>query len=801
MAVLDSQCPLSGLRVTEIGDESAAYGARLLADLGAEVVMVEPLEGGVIRHIAPFCPPSAGGESYEHLFLNAGKRSVQLDLLAADGQQRLLDVIAQSDVLIDAGPRPPLPRAITSGMLRAARPDLVRVSVRPYGPEGPCRSWTGNDLTAQAAGGLLAISGDPRDPPTQGPVDCAFKLTGHAVASAVMIGLRSREQSGHGADFQVSAQEAVAFSVTQSANVNDFHIAGTIPVRPGLNNAVRCGDGRWAGANVRPDHYAEFLGLITAASVEHDYTPDDWERGTAGPNPLDNANMELAKSYAALVTRDEFVDSMQGTGQVAMPLYDLSEVASEPHYAECEQFTDISTGDATGWTSSLPQSPMRDLGIDVTLDPAPQLGADNSLLETIPRRRDTVSPVIAVASDPAKLLGGLRVVELSWILAGPIGGRMLANFGVEVIRIESSARPDALRNYRRPDGTAQPNLPGLFNCVNTGKRSLTLDLRQERAKELLRDLIGTADLVIDNYALGSLARMGFRYEHLAERNPGLVMLHMPGCGPRGRWSRERSLGNLLMAASGLNSLMGFEGRDPRGVGIAYPDFIAPHLLVTLALAAIQMRDRNGLGRELAIDQLGGTVSLLGAAWARYQSEGAVSPRPGNRSPQSSPHGVFPTLGEDRWVAMAATSDREWHALRALVGDPRLDDDRLFGSLAARKANEDELEARTTTWTADQDRWELARRLQESGVPAAAVADLGEMVTADPQLADYYQAIRQPSAPDLDIWVDAEPIRLAGVTHRLQRAPELGEHSERVLREILGLSREGFDQLVVAGIVR
>ena len=126
---------------------------------------------------------------------------------------------------------------------------------------------------------------------------------------------------------------------------------------------------------------------------------------------------------------------------------------------------------------------------------------------------------------------------------------------------------------------------------------------------------------------------------------------------------------------------------------------------------------------------------------------------------------------------------------------------MFGSRAARKANEDELEARTTTWTADQDRWELARRLQESVVPAAAVADLGEMVTADLQLADYYQAIRQPSAPDLDIWVDAEPIRLAGVTHRLQRAPELGEHSERVLREILGLSREGFDQLVVAGIVR
>ena len=798
MPDLNATGPLSGIRVVEVADESAAYGTRLLADLGAEVVIVEPPSGGPIRRLAPFVDGRSDGEhSYEHLQLNVNKRSVRLALDADEGQRRFLDLIATADVLVDGGPREMLPEALSDEALRQVRPDLLRVSVRPYGLDGPWAGRTGDQLTALASGGLLWLTGDPDDPPTNGPVDCAYKLTGHSVATAVLMGLHARDRDGSGAHFHISAQEAVIYSITQTANPNMWTQRGHVPHRPGLTNALQCADGGWAGANIRNDRFADFLKLITAAGVEHDLTEDEWQRGAQGPTSLDTLNTRLAKQYAATVPRDQFVDEMRAAGQVVMPNYNLEDVAREPHYRDSEQFVEVSDV-ATGETLSMPRSPMADLGIPVELRPAPRLGEADGLIEELAAaERREPAPLM---NDASELLAGLRVVELTWVLAGPIAGRMLADHGAEVIRVESRVRPDPLRNAVLADGTRNPDLPGLWNCANTGKRSLTLDLTQERSNELLRDVIATADLVINNYALGSFDRMGLDYASLSERNPGLIVVHMPGCGDRGRWAKERTLGNLLMAASGINSLMGFEGRDPRGVGIAYPDFIAPHVLVTLALAAVRERERTGRGREFTINQLGATISLLGAAWMRYAHERTLARRPGNRSPNAAPHGVFPTAGEDRWIALAAHDDGQWRALARTIGQPGLAEDERFASFEARKEHEDELEALIGAWTASQDRWELAERLQALGIPAAAVEDLEDTVTRDPQLAGHYQTKRQPSAPNLEILVDAEPIRLVGGEHELERAAALGEHNEYVLREILGLSIAEFDQLVIDGIV-
>ena len=790
--------PLAGIRIVEVADESAAYGTRMLADLGAEVILVEPTTGGPVRQLAPFLDGRQDGErGFEHLQLNANKRSVRIDLDSEPGQRQFLDLIATGEVLVDAGPGDVLPTALNDTALRAARPDLLRVSVRAYGLEGPWAGRTGNHLTALASGGLLHLTGDPSDPPTQGPVSCGYKLSGHAVTTAVLMGLHQRNRDGSGAHFHISAQEAILFAITQTANPNMYSQSGEVPPRPGLTNAIACGDGGWAGANVRLDRFAAFLQLITEAGVEHDLTENDWERGSKGPHSLDNYNIQLAREYAALVPRDEFVDTMRAAGQVAMPNYNFEDVDAEPHFREAEQFVDVKH-DHLGTALSIPRSPMSDFGISVPLQAAPTLGADDALLEDLPAAIE--HEPAPLAGDPSQLLAGLRVVELSWILAGPIAGRMLSNFGAEVIRVESRVRPDALRNAPLADGTRDPDLPGLWNNVNTGKRSLTLDLREARSKELLRDLIVTADLVIDNYAQGSLERMGFDYETLKHRNPKLVMVHMPGCGTRGRWAKERTLGNLLMAASGINSLMGFEGRDPRGVGIAYPDFIAPHMLVTLALAAIRERDRTGDGLELTIDQLGATMSLLGAEWMRYEHEGTLAPRPRNRSRNAAPHGVYPTTGDDRWIALAAQTEEQWHALATAIGQPDLASDARFATFEARKENEDALDALIEAWTVSGDRWAFADQLQGLGIPAAAVEDLADTVAHDPQLAGHYQPTYQEAAPDLEILVDAEPIRLVGATHTLERAPTLGEHNEYVLREILGLSMEEFDQLVIDGVV-
>ncbi len=194
------------------------------------------------------------------------------------------------------------------------------------------------------------------------------------------------------------------------------------------------------------------------------------------------------------------------------------------------------------------------------------------------------------------------------------------------------------------------------------------------------------------------------------------------------------------------------------------------------------------------------MSLLGSEWMRYAHEGTLLPKPGNRSRNAAPHGVCPTRGDDRWIALAARTDEEWRALAEVMGRPDLGSDARFSTFEARKANEDALEELIAAWTADQDRWELAERLQSAGVPAAAVEDLEDLVTHDPQLRGHYQTVRQPVAPELEILVDAEPIRAFGGEHALERSAGLGEHNEYVLREILGLSMEEFDQLVIEGVV-
>ena len=185
---------------------------------------------------------------------------------------------------------------------------------------------------------------------------------------------------------------------------------------------------------------------------------------------------------------------------------------------------------------------------------------------------------------------------------------------------------------------------------------------------------------------------------------------------------------------------------------------------------------------------------------RFARAGEQPPRPGNRDPNHVPHGVFPTRGEDRWCALAVASDEQWRALAALIGPPHLASDDRFATLAARQANEDALEAIVSAWTAEQDAWELAEALQGVGIAAAPVEDLRDMMERDPVMAEHYQRVHQPSEPEFEIVIDRDPIWISGHGREVTRAPMHGEHSEYIVRDILGRSREEFDALVASGVL-
>ena len=801
---------LAGIRVLELADRSATLAGRVLSDLGAEVILVEPPAGALVRHEAPFLAGEPGPErSFAHLYLNTNKRSVVLDLDNEANCSRLLALVATADVLLETLPPGRLDAlGLGHSALRAVRPGLVHCSVTPFGLFTPWRARKANDLVAGAAGGLIQVSGEPTGLPMQGAAHPSYTMAGLAAASAIAIALHQRDfGNGHGAGVHIdlSLQEATALAVMQTSWPSQWAWQRRIPARPGLSAALACRDGRYVNLLVRPDQFREFLAWADAAGVPHAMTPEDWPWARLDAPRKDNPVSDLTLRLAAALTRDEFVAGALSADIICLPVLDFPDLEREPQYQENDQFFELEH-ETLGVRLGYVRSPVDAIADGVTFRRAPLLGEDQGLLDGLPPPPPsiTASPTFT-SPDPSGALAGLRVVDFGWVLAAPIGTRLLASFGAEVIRIESSRKPDSMRGQAGPDGKPHPDLGGLFNSVNAGKKSFAVDLTQAEGIALVKELIATADIVVNNFRPGVMERMGLGYDTLRELKRDVILLNLPGAHRRGPWAGHPSTGNILMAASGLNALTGFPGERPRGIGVAFPDFTSPHLLVTTILAAVRQRARTGNGQELHLAQLSSTLALLGCEWMEYRATRRQPPRNANRSPNYCPHGIYPAVHADTpppdgWVAIAVAGDAEWMALCREMNRPELALDPRFASHASRKTNEDLLDAMLREWTRSRDKWAIADRLQAAGIAAAPVEHLRDMLEVDPQLPGHYQVVGQPEAPDVDILIDHEAARWVGHELELTRAPVLGEHNLYVAQEILGRSDEAFGRLVAEEVL-
>lgn len=791
---------LAGVRVLDLADESAAFAGRILADLGADVIKLEPPGGGRTRQRAPFLDDQPGPErSFTHLYHDANKRSLVLDRDTPEGAEAFARLVAGADVLIEtAAPAQRTALGLDAERLRALNPRLVHASITPFGPDGAWSAWRANDLVAGAASGLVWLCGEPDAPPLQGSASPAYTMASLAAATGVMVALSDRERGAEraGAHFEVSLQEAACMAAMQTATPTFWAWFKRIPRRPGLSNALRCKDGGYVGLLVRPGRFALFLDWLAEAGVETGMTLADAHFAEVGAprrnNPVARATLELAARY----TRDEFAERAARAEIVCLPILDFPGMRDHPHYRENRQFLEVEH-EPLGRRLGFPRSPVDAMAGEVRLRRAPLLDEHGPELraelerDSQPARAAPLEP-----ADPTRALRGVRVVDFCWVLAGPIGTRLLASFGADVIRVESARHPDGMRSALGPDGVPSPDVGGLFNTANAGKRSLSVDLSSERGREIVRVLVASADVVTNNFRPDALERMGFGYRALCEIRPDIILLNLPGTHKHGPWRGRPTMGNVVMAASGFNPLMGFPDGRPRGVGVAYPDFTSPYLLATTVMAALRERGRTGRGQELDLSQLSATISLLGAQWMQYHATGKQQPPAANRDPDYCPHGVYPTRGEDEWCAIAVDDDAQWSRLCQQLGRPELANDPRFAAHAARKRNEDALDEIVRAWTRGQDRWQLAERLQADGIAAAPVENLRDTLERDPQLVHHYVRVRQPAAPELEIPIDREAIRFDGVDHRPDRSPMMGEHNEPILRDLLGLSEQEYARLVL-----
>ena len=414
-------------------------------------------------------------------------------------------------------------------------------------------------------------------------------------------------------------------------------------------------------------------------------------------------------------------------------------------------------------------------------------------------------------SLPKPALEGLRILDLSQVAAGPYATMFLGFMGAEVIKIESLSRmdinrgkarpgPDDLRVYPNGDPGERPwNRTAHHVHRNINKRSLTIDLATDQGRELFLDLVKVCDVLVENYRGSVMDRLGLGYDTVSSQNPQLIYLKISSQGATGPEANYGSLGSTLEQTGGLASITGYEDGLPLLTNLVYPDPVVGILSFGALMTALRSRLKAGKGCLVDLSQREVTTMLLGESILDFSVTGRIAGTMENLHRDMSPHGVYPCLGEDMWVAIAVGTEDEWRGLCMALGDSELASDNRFCDRESRHANQNELDAIIALWTSEQDHYEAMHRLQSQGVPSAPVLN-GNEVIIDPHLESrgFWDVVDHPeTGPYKQVttpWLLSKSPR--GIP---KPAPDLGEHNHQVLTELLGLSEHEIADLITNGI--
>ena len=387
-------------------------------------------------------------------------------------------------------------------------------------------------------------------------------------------------------------------------------------------------------------------------------------------------------------------------------------------------------------------------------------------------------------------LDGIRVVDFCWAWAGPYGTLQLAHLGADVIRIESEKRLCPSRLIPPwPENESGVNRAGYFNQYNQGKRSLTLDLKAPEAIDIAKTLVSKSDIVMNNFASGVMEKLGVGYDVLRQVKPDIIMVSLPGYGTSGPEKDFVSYGPPQVAQSGLSALTGYVGGPPMMAGFSYGDPNGGVHATFAVMSALLHREKTGQGQYIDLSQWEAAIMLLPEALMDYSMNGTQPERMGNRDPHMSPHGVFRSKGDDRWVSLSVRDDAEWRRLCEIMGQPELGADVRFATLAARKENEAALEEIVTAWTQEISADEATQALQQVGIPAYPSLDAIDMVNSPHVGArDYFVELEHPEVGTRRHM--GIPWTMSRTPCEVQRpAPCLGQDTDAVLTEIVGLSQD------------
>lgn len=820
--------PLDGIRVLDLSTPLAEATGRVLADLGAEVIKIEPPGGCEARFVPPFAGPRQDprdGDPEKSLFWQAfglGKRSVVLDIDDTEDRDEFLTLVSGADILIESfTPGVMAAKGLDAETLCELNPMLLYVSVSPFGQSGPYAKHPATDLTLAAAGGLLNMQGDgDREPVPVGLPETAH-LGSVQAAADVLSALYARNRTGRGQHLDSSIQAAVLWSLMY---VTGFAATGQDPpgfddtraertgsqiIVPGLPLPVvePCKDGHVAmtlvlGAQGAFSFNAAMNWIGVQGGLDADLMEVDWmtwiQQVMEGSLALDVARRGLDQFLAFLktMTKDEIHEQAVAQKWLIAPVKLVPDLISDPQLNARDFWTDVAGRKHPGPFARLSETPIR------YERPAPGLGQDQALLESTQRDPlPAAAPETAStssASPRSQIFEGLKVADFSWIAAGPLITKDLANLGATVLRVETEKRVDTLRFL--PPWIGEPGTTTGHTAanMNQSKLGIAIDFTTKAGLEVAHRIVEWADVVVENFTPGTAERLKLDYETLREINPDIIMLYSCMRGQTGPERKHTGFGVQGAALSGLAGVTGWPDRKPSMPWGAYTDFISPRYALSALCAALHHRDRTGRGQCIDVSQIESAIHYLAPTILDYQESGRVLERAGMTSEWGCPHGVYRCSETERFVAIETRSPEQWRALRGLVpGLARFSGD-AFDSIETRLARCDEIDEALNLWCADQDSFDVANLLREAGVPAYVPMRATDF-HADSQLASRGFFIELEHGGFGKSVFDGAVTIFSDMPARPTRAgPLIGEHTFEVMKDILGYTDDEISEIASTG---
>ncbi len=812
--------PLQNITVVEASEGVAgAFCGRMLAAFGADVIKIErPLGGDPTRVAEPVLPNVTASEaSALHLHLNMGKRSVLLDWHTERGSESLKRLIQDADVLLEDWNIAALDRMGLADGVEALNPRLIDLSLTPFGTSGPYADWTTTPLVSLALGGFLYLSGDEDREPLVIPGRQPEYLAGLHGYGGLMMALLERQRTGRGKRVSVSEIETLA-ALHQFTTVMHTY-GGVVRSRHGARwenkgnygrypiTILPCKDGYVSYAVSTEGQWDLLFPMVGQSELLEDPRFVTFEVRREHADDIDAILIDWMKDK----TRQEVFEYAAGDwSEPASPLLNLSETLADEQLAHRNFFTDVEHPDAGPLT--YPTVPFRMSATQPQFRPAPRLGQHTEdVLEKVaapipsPSMGSQGYAKYAISynsqsSDPLSLreragvrvnpypskgeggpLSDLRILDLTRVWAGPLATRILGDFGTEIIKISDPRVP-------------VDRLGGTNNKLNRNKPNLALRLDHDSGRDAFLELVKTADVVVENFRPRVMRNFNLTYKDLRAVRPDIIMCSMPGYGTTGKYADYPAFGPSVEAMTGIPSMMGYQGGPPRTSSLAFPDPVSALNSVAAIMTALNHRRRTGQGQFIDLALIEGPICQIGEYIAAHSRTGIQPPRVGNAHADHAPYGVYPTRGEDEWIAICVTSDEQWRELCRLMGKSDLANSGEFADEAARRNDLNVLDEIIAQWTREQDGAELAAALQSAGIAAGRAAKNYQLL-ADPHLSErnFFVEIDEP-----DVGTKTYPgqaVRMDGMD-RASWIPSarLGEHTEEILSQLLAMNDARISQL-------